>query len=179
MNRIDSQHYIYLIFSQEPLIVEEFSNVSPFGLCYFGSGKIRICARMPVSGFIPREMMHLEIHVDNQSSVTISEFSIELLRVSNSFGFFYSNECFIQGERATFQVITYEGSAGCCILGYGGKKDRKTLFRKISDGCKATEDKTIHITAQIPVTVPTASSESNIIKLTYVISVSVTIFFYC
>ena len=84
---------------------------------------------------------------------------------------------FHSNKPSTFQLIKYEGSSGCCCLMYNRKKEIKTLFRKISDGCKATEDKTIHIIAQIPATIPTEKSVRNIIKLSYVIRVSLTNYF--
>lgn len=50
----------------------------------FESNQIQIIARTPVRGYIPGQIIPLEIEINNQSNVEISKFTIELIKVSIS-----------------------------------------------------------------------------------------------
>ncbi|XP_055295698.1 arrestin domain-containing protein 17-like [Sitodiplosis mosellana] len=134
---------------RQPLTVEEISGVLPFCLQCFDRNRIYILARAPVSGFLPRQTVNLEINVQNRSSVAISHFTIELI-----------------------QLITYLKDYDCC--GYKSnykKQEEKSLFTGTSDGCNEVEYKTIHIAAEIPPTPPTEILMSKVVKVTYLIRV--------
>lgn len=68
----------------------------PLCLICFDSNQIQIIARTPVGGYIPRQTILLEINVNNQSNIEISEFTIELIKVSIfSFSEMFSFEIYL------------------------------------------------------------------------------------
>lgn len=75
-------------FLQQQLVIEELSEMVPLCLPCFDSEQVRIVARIPVSGFLPRQTGALEINVQNRSSVEISHFIVELVQVNIRIIFF-------------------------------------------------------------------------------------------
>lgn len=51
-------------------------------LCCCISDPLKIVARMPVGGYTPGQTINLELNVNNQSDQPVSEFSVQLIKVS-------------------------------------------------------------------------------------------------
>lgn len=67
-------------------MVEEIKNVFPLCFaCCGGTYAIKLIARTPVGGFVPGQLINLEINVTNQSNEDISQITVELVKVSIEF----------------------------------------------------------------------------------------------
>lgn len=127
-------------------------------------------AQAPVGGFLPRQTVNLEINVNNQSDLIISQFTIELIQVSI---FRCLNKCHEFITNQFFQSINYSKKYDCfgCKNSYK-KAEEKCLLLKTNGGCGGNEDKIMQIDIDIPPTHPTEISMSRNIKVTYSIRVS-------
>ncbi|XP_055295696.1 arrestin domain-containing protein 1-like [Sitodiplosis mosellana] len=135
---------------REPLIGEKIKGVYPFCFGFFCPKTITITARAPVGGFLPRQTVNLEIHVQNQSSVDVYKFTVELIRLIS-----YSREYKYCGCKSNY-----------------GKKEEKCLFSKTIDGCSGKEEKMFHLDVDIPATPPTEIAWSKGITVTYLIRIT-------
>lgn len=53
-------------------------------LCGMSTKLLNIVARIPLRGYTPRQVIHLELFVNNMTGKTISEFKVQLMKVSIS-----------------------------------------------------------------------------------------------
>lgn len=81
--------FIFFLFSfvkiQEPVIVTKNKSffLSGIGmLCGMSSKLLNIVARIPVRGYTPRQIIHLELFVNNMTGKSVSEFKVQLIKVS-------------------------------------------------------------------------------------------------
>lgn len=51
-------------------------------LCGMSTKLLNIVARIPVRGFTPRQIIHLELFVNNMTGKSVSEFKVQLIKVS-------------------------------------------------------------------------------------------------
>lgn len=76
-------------------------------------------------------------------------------------------------------MIKYNAKPSCSLCGGKEKKEeKKTLFKTTIDGCGEHEEKIIHAAVDIPTTLPTETTLSKVIKISYLIQASRTILFY-
>lgn len=69
---------------QNPLVAEVGTRFNLFGLLFcFLSGPLRITVRTPVGGYTPGQIINVQINARNQSDQPVSEFRVQLLKVSD------------------------------------------------------------------------------------------------
>lgn len=82
---------------QEPVIVTKNKSffLSGIGMSCMSTKLLNIVARIPLRGYIPREVIHLELFVNNMTGKSISEFKVQLMKVSISkcILFYFTTHC--------------------------------------------------------------------------------------
>lgn len=84
LNEISNKKFTFFDFFFAPFKVptKKHQCVKFFGLLSLKLNNVTITATMPTSGYAPGQVIPLQIDVNNKSSRNISEFKIELNKVS-------------------------------------------------------------------------------------------------
>lgn len=127
-----------------------------------------IIARTPVAGYTPGQTINLEIRINNQSDQTLTEISVQLIKV-NFFKQMFTFEKEFHSN-ITFQQINYFTHANSSRK----KLEKIPIIDQNAHGCDANQEEVVRVNIGIPPIPPTDFSSSNIIKVKYMIRVSKT-----
>lgn len=149
-----------------PVIAEEHKTFYPCCLlCCFKSNPLAIIASVPSGGYTPGQIINVQIEVNNQSDQLVSNFTVQLIKVSrvskNQFDTFSLIRLFFA------QQIRYQTHKS------NSKKKLETvvLSEEIAQGCDLNCATDLCVNVVVPSVSPTDNTTSEIIQFEYSVRV--------